>query len=157
MTLPACEDFDFEFGDWRVQHRRLKERLNGCDEWEEFGGTCSVRPILGGNGNFEENEIDLPSGAYRAIALRSFDVKTGKWAIWWLDQRSPHALDVPVIGIFEGDIGTFLARDTLRGHPIIVRFRWFRHAADHPRWEQAFSPDNGATWETNWVMHFQRA
>lgn len=157
MTLPACEDFDFEFGDWSVQHRRLKERLNGCDEWEEFGGSCSARPILGGNGNFEENEIDLPGGAYRAIALRSFDMQSGQWAIWWLDQRYPHALDVPVIGSFEGDIGTFLARDTLRGHPILVRFRWFKHNAGQPRWEQAFSPDDGATWEINWVMHFQRA
>ncbi|MGL5448681.1 MAG: DUF1579 domain-containing protein [Rhabdaerophilum sp.] len=157
MIHPANTDFDFEFGYWNVRHRRLKERLAGCEEWEEFGGTCTARPILGGNGNFEENEIDFPGGAYRAIALRALDVQTGKWAIWWLDERHPHALDVPVIGNFEGDVGTFLARDTLRGQPIIVRFQWFKLDADQPRWEQAFSPDDGATWETNWVMHFQRA
>lgn len=139
-----------------MQHRRLKERLAGCDDWEEFTGTTSVRPILGGNGNIEDNEIHFPDATYRAIALRSFDAKTGKWAIWWLDARHPHTLDVPVIGGFEGHVGTFLARDTLRGEPIIVRFRWFRLGADQARWEQAFSPDDGATWETNWVMQFER-
>lgn len=156
VTQPANADFDFEFGRWIVRHRRLKERLVGCDEWEEFGGTCHARPILGGNGNFEENEIHLPGGSYRAVALRSFDEKTGQWAIWWLDGRHPHTLDVPVIGGFEGDVGTFLARDELHGEPIVVRFQWFRLGSDRARWEQAFSPDDGASWETNWVMQFER-
>jgi hypothetical protein len=25
-----------------------------------------------------------------------------------------------------------------------------------PRWEQAFSPDGGQSWETNWKMTFRR-
>jgi hypothetical protein len=25
-----------------------------------------------------------------------------------------------------------------------------------PRWEQAFSPDGGETWELNWIMDFAR-
>ena len=29
-------DFDFLEGRWKVHHRRLKERLVGCTEWEEF-------------------------------------------------------------------------------------------------------------------------
>jgi hypothetical protein len=31
-------DFDFLIGGWNIQHRRLKERLKGCTEWEEFEG-----------------------------------------------------------------------------------------------------------------------
>jgi hypothetical protein len=30
-------------------------------------------------------------------------------------------------------------------------------ATETPRWEQAFSADDGDTWETNWVMEFSRA
>ena len=47
-------DFDFLIGSWNIQHRRLKERLKGCTEWEEFKGTCKVRHILGGIGNLDE-------------------------------------------------------------------------------------------------------
>ncbi|MBN8534844.1 MAG: DUF1579 domain-containing protein [Rhizobiales bacterium] len=156
VSQPANSDFDFEFGHWNVRHRRLKERLVCSEEWEEFSGTTHARPILGGNGNIEDNEIQFPGGTYRAVALRSLDGATGQWAIWWLDGRHPHTLDVPVVGGFSGDVGTFLARDMLRGKPIIVRFQWFRLGPDQARWEQAFSPDDGESWETNWVMHFER-
>jgi hypothetical protein len=149
----APTDFDFIIGDWTVQHRRLKERLAGCDEWVEFAGTSSTRKILGGFGNIEDNVLCLPEGDYRAVALRSFDANTRQWAIWWLDGRNPHGLDVPVVGGFANGVGRFFARDTFNGRPILVRFVW-TVPAGNPRWEQAFSADEGQTWETNWVMQF---
>ena len=149
-------DFDFQQGQWHVRHRRLKQRLTGCTEWEEFDGSCTQFPVLGGNGNIEDNLLHLPAGDYRAAAIRSFDVGSGTWAIWWLDQRAPHSLDVPVIGKFEGNVGTFLADDTIDGVPIRLRFLWLNTTTDTPRWEQAMSADGGATWETNWTMDFRR-
>ena len=158
MTSHAehSRDFDFQRGQWRVRHRRLKQRLAGCTEWEEFDGTCHQFPVLGGNGNIEDNLLHLPDGDYRAVAIRSFDVASGNWAIWWLDQRTPHNLDVPVIGKFEGGIGTFSADDELDGRPIRLRFRWLATDTPTPRWEQAMSDDDGASWETNWTMDFRR-
>lgn len=156
MTTSSYRDFDFEIGDWRVAHRRLKARLSNSSEWEGFAGTSSMHTILGGHGNVEDNVIDLPGGSYRAIALRSFDPAKRTWAIWWLDARAPHSLDVPVIGSFEGGVGTFYADDTLTGQAIRVRFLWLDTQGDAPRWEQAFSPDGGLTWETNWTMQFRR-
>ncbi len=150
------QDFDFEVGKWQVRHRRLKERLVGCDDWEEFNGTSETWPVLGGNGNVEDNFLELPSGSYRAIAIRAFDVEKLTWAIWWLSANDPHQLEVPVIGRFEDNIGTFFATDTLRGVPISVRFLWLNTDTAAPRWEQAMSSDGGATWETNWTMDFRR-
>jgi len=150
-------DFDFEFGLWQVQHRRLKERLVGCDDWEEFSGSSQTRPVLGGNGNVEDNLLEPPSGAYRAIALRAFDVTSQTWAIWWLSAADPHRLDVPVIGKFEHGVGSFFADDTLHGKPISLRFLWLRSDTPSPRWEQAMSQDGGTSWETNWTMDFRRA
>ena len=152
----AARDFDFLHGSWRVRHRRLKERLAGKDEWEEFDGTSVCRPLMDGLGNVEDNWIDLPAGDYRAVALRAFGPDQGRWSIWWLDSRCPARLDPPVVGGFEGGTGTFLADDMLDGRPIRIRFLWSAIAAASAEWRQAFSPDGGATWETNWVMRFTR-
>jgi len=152
----APADFDFVIGDWRVTHRRLKERLAGCTDWIEFDGAMSTRKILGGFGNLEDNVLHFPEGDVRAVALRSYDAEAKTWSIWWLDGRFPGKLDVPVVGRFEGGVGTFFARDVLHGMPITVRFEWRRIDADTLRWNQAFSPDDGRSWETNWTMDFRR-
>jgi hypothetical protein len=33
---------------------------------------------------------------------------------------------------------------------------WSRITREAARWEQAFSLDKGASWETNWIMDFTR-
>ena len=156
MDHSSERDFDFLTGRWRVFHRRLRERLAGNDEWQEFDGTCAAQPILGGQGNFDDNVLNLPGGAYSAASFRAYDPHTRRWAIWWLDARNPHRVDVPVVGGFEGGVGTFHADETFNGRPIRVRFRWTDVHTASPKWEQAFSPDAGKTWEVNWTMTFER-
>ncbi len=156
MDQSTEHDFDFLIGNWRVQHRRLRERMAGSVDWEIFDGTSATVRTLGGLGNLEDNLINLPGGSYRALALRSFDARTRQWAIWWLDGRHPHSIDVPVIGGFERGVGSFFASDTLDGQPIRVRFLWSETDSASPMWEQAFSADSGTTWETNWSMRFIR-
>lgn len=155
-TTGRERDFDFLVGVWRVSHRRLVRRLGGSADWETFGGTCAGQSTLGGRGNMDDNVVELPAGIYRAVTLRAFDTATGLWAIWWLDGRSPHRLDTPVVGGFENGVGTFYADDSFEGRPIRVRFRWTETQTASPHWEQAFSADGGATWEINWTMRFTR-
>ena len=57
---------------------------------------------------------------------------------------------------FDNGVGTFFADDNLEGRPIRVRFLWSDITPSSARWQQAFSEDGGATWETNWVMDFER-
>jgi hypothetical protein len=152
----AVHDFDFYMGSWRVHHRRLRERLAGNDEWDEFDGTSVAWPLLDGAGNVDDNVLELPSGTYRAVSLRSFDPATSQWSIWWLDGRNPRSIEPPVVGGFENGVGTFIGDDTFHGKPILVRFIWSDITATTCRWEQAFSPDGGATWEVNWVMESSR-
>jgi len=153
---PAVHDFDFWFGTWSVRHQRLTERLAGSDEWEEFEGTSRVWPILDGAGNIDDNVLELPGGTYRAITLRTYEPWTDRWSIWWLDGRTPGRLDPPVIGGFKDGVGTFIGPDTFDGRPIRVRLTWSNITDTTCRWEQAFSPDDGATWETNWIMAMTR-
>src|SRR5262245_5728887 len=96
MSNDPVHDFDWVFGSWHVQHRRLKDRLVGNTEWVEFDGTSVSQPMMNGAGNVDDNVINLPSGSYRAVGLRSFDPQTKLWAIWWLDQRWPHKIEPPV-------------------------------------------------------------
>ncbi|MEJ6004646.1 DUF1579 domain-containing protein [Paucibacter sp. AS339] len=154
-ALGSAQDFDFFVGTWQVRHRRLKERLKSCQDWEEFMGRCEMRKTLGGLGNVDDNLLELPAGSYRAVTLRSFDPASGQWSIWWLDGRSPGRLDVPVVGSFSEGVGSFYADDELDGRAIRVRFQWTLPAPDQPRWEQAFSVDGGQSWESNWVMDFE--
>lgn len=156
MEAAPGTEFDFLHGQWKVAHRRLKTRLSGADDWQEFGGQVTVWPTLGGEGNVDDNLLELPDGDYRAMSVRSFDQASGEWAIWWLDGRSPHGMDVPVIGRFEGGEGIFLAEDVFEGRPITVRFRWRNMDTPTPVWEQAFSADGGKSWEVNWTMTFHR-
>ncbi len=149
-------DFDFFIGRWRVHHRRLNERLARCNAWTEFEGHCETRKILGGFGNMDDNFLDLPGDPYRAVTLRTYNAETQQWSIWWLDGRRPGSLDRPVVGGFENGRGTFYTDDEFNGRPIRVRFLWSRPAKDSPQWEQAFTADGGANWETNWIMNFTR-
>ena len=154
---PAVHDFDFLFGTWHVHHRRLTTRLAGGDEWDEFDGSMTAWPILDGAGNIDDNVVEKPDGVYRAISLRTYDAGTDRWSIWWLDGRNPSRLDPPVVGGFESPgHGTFLGPDTFDGRPILVRYLWTVRSADSIRWEQAFSDDEGASWETNWIMESSR-
>lgn len=155
-TASGASMFDPMHGAWHVRHRRLQRLFEGCGDWRTFSGTMATRPVLDGRGNIEDNLIDDPLGAYRAIAIRSFDPATGDWRIWWLDERR-QAIDPPVTGRLQDGSGVFLGADMLDGRDILVRFRWSGIGSAAPRWEQAFSADNGATWEVNWVMEFTQA
>ncbi|HYE44973.1 MAG TPA: NIPSNAP family protein [Caulobacter sp.] len=149
------KDFDFLIGSWRVRHRRLKARLAGSSDWAPFEGWCQCRKTMGGLGNADDNLLNLPEGAYAAYGVRRFDPKLNRWSIWWLDARYPN-IEPPVHGGFKDGVGTFIGEDTFEGRPILVRFTWSKITADAAHWSQAFSPDNGKTWEVNWEMDFER-
>src|SRR4051812_43201613 len=72
-NLSGLHDFDFLVGEWRVHNRRLKERLAGSNEWEEFEGTIVSRPYMGGWANVDDTEFRTPQGLYRGVAPRAYD------------------------------------------------------------------------------------
>ncbi|MEQ1515190.1 MAG: hypothetical protein ABL931_01730 [Usitatibacteraceae bacterium] len=152
---PAARDFDFLLGRWTVKHRKLKKRLQQNDEWFEFAGSLDVKSIIGGNGNVDENILRDPGGQYLATSLRVFDEKLSQWSVYWIDERYP-GIDKPVVGRFEDGIGKFYGDENLAGQPIKVRFTYQSLDVRNARWTQAFSSDEGNSWETNWVMDFSR-
>lgn len=84
------------------------------------------------------------------------DRRTGLWAIHWVDGRNGR-LDPPLVGSFAKGIGTFNGNGEHAGLPILIRFLWRSGGGlQRPLWEQAFSSDEGNTWEKNWTMEFHR-
>ncbi len=146
-------DFEFEYGTWLVQHRRLIDRLAGCDEWESFEGTTICAPILGGVGNFEQ--VWMPSIDTIGMALRLFDHSKQEWSIYWSSNRTGR-LEPPVVGRFVNGIGTFEADEEFNGQAIRVRFIWESIGSDQARWTQSFRRTDDLDWENNWIMDFTR-
>ena len=149
-------DFDAFLGQWRVRHRRLKQRLVGSNDWEEFDGTSRWQLILGGSANFNESVVQRAGETVQSLGLRAYDAKTGAWTDWSLSGRDPTKITVDGVGRFANGIGTFFADDTFADKPIRVRGIFTPLTPSSIRWEQAFSPDGGRTWETNYVMEHVR-
>lgn len=152
-TESTARDFDFWIGRWKVHNRRLRKRLAGSEEWDEFEATCVARLLLDGMGNEDEFRTDY-KGGFIGMSFRFFDPEKKLWSIYWADTRRCGELDPPVFGTFSGDTGVFEGEDIFKGRPILVRYLWSGVTTSTPRWEQAFSDDGGKTWETNWVMDF---
>jgi hypothetical protein len=157
--LPGRRDFDFLRGSWTVLSRRLENPLDPTsDGWREFTMEARNEPILGGLGNIDRyRSADFPDQPdFEALALRLFDPSAGVWRIWWASISSEGRLDTPVVGRFVDRHGVFECEDVLGGRRIQVRYEWLLGKGP-PRWQQAFSDDEGKTWRENWFMEWRRS
>ena len=150
------DDFNYLIGDWTLRNRKLKSRLTHSSEWLSFESAVQMHQILDGVGNIDKYTENVSGKPYEGVALRLFDTRTRLWSIYWADSNSG-ALDPPVVGSFANKIGHFFARDTYKGQNIIVVFRWDVRNPERPIWSQAFSTDEGKTWEWNAINVSERA
>lgn len=145
------DDFSYLTGKWKMYHHKLKTRLKNSNEWIEFESTDeNFGMMLNGIGNTDIYKATLEGKPFEGFTLRLFSPETRLWSLYWVDSKRA-VLDPPVVGSFEGNIGTFYCKDVYEGKPVIVMFWWDKTDKDNPVWSQAFSPDNGKTWEWNWT------
>ena len=149
-------DFDFLICRWRVRNERLKVRLAGSAEWERFDATAEARLLPGDIGNIDQFVVtDGWRPGFVGVTVRLFDRARRHWSIHWTD-NARGVFDPPVIGAFADGVGVFEGDDHHEDTPVRVRFVWTHPSPSTARWEQSFSTDGGATWETNWIMSLTR-
>jgi hypothetical protein len=152
-------DFDFLFGDWNVENRRLDHPNDpSCSHWQTFPTSVHVEPIFGGLGHHDlfTSPSDAPLGPWQGFTLRLYDPAEKQWRIWWTSTRAPGRLDPVMTGIFIGGTGTFFGNDTVDGILMDCRFRWEDLGPGRARWAQAFQFSSSQSWITNWVMELTR-
>ena len=133
------------------------ERLAGSDEWDEFD--------VEGRGAAAAGRARQRGRVLHRVRRRVRRhvvplLRPGDRAVVDLLGRQPAPGPARPAGdrIVLGRHGRLRGRrHASTGRPIRVRFTWSRVTTPTPRWEQAFSDDDGETWETNWVMDFTPA
>lgn len=154
-STSSKHDFDFYEGKWKLRNKKLKTRLDNCSEWIEFESTQEMYRVLNGIGNIDNYLAVVDGLPFEGMSVRLFNPKTKLWSIYWADS-SEGILQPAVLGSFENDFGHFFTKDTFNGRDILVVFRWDITDKKNPIWSQAFSTDNGESWEWNWYMYFSR-
>jgi hypothetical protein len=148
-------DFDFFEGHWKLRNKKLESRLNNCTEWTEFESTQAMYTVLNGIGNVDNFRATFDGEPFEGMTVRLFNPKTRLWRIYWADSNSG-TFDPPVVGSFDNKIAYFFTKDVFKGQNIVVVFRWDARDENKPIWSQAFSNDNGETWEWNWFMYMTK-
>lgn len=152
----GSHDFDFHMGVWKTHISRLVHPLSGSSQWTAYDGVSTVRPVWNGKASLFELEASGPAGHLEGVGLRLYDPSAHQWNLNWTNS-SIGKLDAPMIGEFRDGRGEFYGPDTLNGRTILVRNGFYDIKPNSSRFEQAFSSDGGKTWETNWIMTFDRA
>ena len=150
LIFPILHDFDFEFGTWKTHVRRLVHPLTGSTTWIEMDGVTTVKPVWDGRANLVELVAQGPNGRFEGLSLRMYNPETKAWSLNFASS-SDGMMTPPTIGRFKNGRGEFFNRETLNGRPIFVRFVISDITAQSCRFEQAFSDDDGKTWEVNWI------
>ena len=149
----AAHDFDFMAGEWDVTNRQLKARNAGSNDWETYPSHETCQLLM--NGMVSVDVATFPTRGTQGTTIRLYHPARDEWAAYWISSRDG-LLQPPVYGRFRDGKGVFAGDDTDGGKPIKVRFEWTGTDTATPRWSQAFSYDEGKTWETNWIMDFRR-
>lgn len=151
-TRDGQHDFDWETGRWTTAVRVLRNPLSGeAPVWVEYRGESIIKPLLDGRANVVELSVAGAAGKIEGVSMRFYNPRAGQWSLNFASLRNG-LLTAPVFGGFDGaGRGTFTGADSIDGRAILVRFVITRPTKSTARFEQAYSGDGGATWETNWV------
>ena len=153
---PEARQFDFWIGEWNV--RNLSPGVDADSEWVDDGmATNRVYSVVNGCGIVEHWEGIRKGRHIYGFSVRAFNEETQKWVLV-LNWPSPNRPRFGILrGVFRHGRGDFFSKfQNAEGNDVLNRYSFADVAHDSFRWDAAISPDEGKTWETNWIMEFSR-
>ena len=151
---PQAQDerdgFDFEIGTWKTHISRRLRPLTGSTAWAQYDGTSVVHKLWDGGASLVELKADGSVGHLELAYLRLYNPQSHQWSMN-VANNSIGTLSPSAIGRFKDGRGEFYDRETYDGRPILVRFVISDITRNSVHFEQAYSGDDGKTWEVNWV------
>jgi hypothetical protein len=151
VTGKGIGDFDFLTGEWKIQHRRLKDGT--ADVWEEWVSGATVHRVLDGMGSIEE--LRKPDGSFMGMGIRVWLPREKKWADHWTGTYDG-VVNAAQKGEFIDGEGIFITDDEVDGVKWQYRGIWDRITSNSCRWHQSSSKDAGKSWEWDWWMDWTR-
>lgn len=152
---PHQHDFDFEWGTWNAHLQLLPHKFVGSHDWVDYHGTLAVHKIWNGKANISELEVSNAKSRIEGGALHLYDPQTHQWSVIFASSDTGK-LGVPNVGRFQNGRGVFYDREIYRGTPILDRWLFTNISTRAFHFEQAFSRDDGKTWETNLIIDYTR-
>lgn len=149
-STPHPDGFDFEIGTWHTHLTRLLHPLTGSSTWVDLDGTSVIGPVGHGHAVLVELDVSGPTGQLEALSLRLFNPITQQWSLNYVNAAAG-TLGVPTVGSFKNGRGEFYDHEDYGGRTIYVRNVFSDITPSSYRFEQAFSADEGKTWEVNWI------
>jgi hypothetical protein len=148
-------DFDFDYGTWDMDIQRLRHPLTDSASWFNMKGVTTVTKVWGGKGNLAEVQADGPTGHLELLALRLYNPIAHQWSISFATSNVG-VLSVPATGDFTKGLGEFIDQEPYNDRSILVHFQIQGLTPTSARSQQAFSPDGGKTWQTNWINNYTK-
>jgi hypothetical protein len=131
--------FDFWLGEW------------DCT-WQDGKGSNHVQSILGGF-VVQESFNGEPTMPYHGLSVSAYSPSLKKWRQTWVDDAGTY---LDFAGEF-ADGRMVLTRTAVEESTLpLQRMVWYNIAADTFEWEWQRSEDGGATWQTQWAIHYER-
>lgn len=151
----AQHDFDFNFGTWQTQIKRILDPFAGSKNSIELNGTVTVRKLWGGRAQLEEIEAEGPNGHWEGLTLFLYNPEAHQWNQSFINSKQG-VLAAPLTGAFKNGRGELFSQDTFKDRTILVRGAWSDIKPDSHSYEESYSDDGGKTWKAAFIAHLTR-
>jgi len=142
---PPCSEieasqFDFWVGEWNLT---WNDTITGTNVIAKEMGDCVIH----------ENFSD-PTSKFFGQSVSVYNPATKQWEQTWVDNQGSYMAFTG--GFNEGKMTLSRSAIGKKGNKVMQRMVFFNITRSSLDWSWEASPDDGKTWNQNWLIHYKR-